>query len=124
MEKYNYKEALKQDILNYIKDNDILSYPHESAHELHGILMDALWPLDEITGNGGSYYDTAEKCEEYLAGNIRLIIAALADFNYEYESFPDNDDELIQSLDATVRCYLLWECIWDALKELGMEEDY
>lgn len=123
MEKYNYKKALKEDILNYIKDNDVLDYEYNSAHELHEILNDELWG-SAIVGNDGDYYASAEKCEEYLAGNLRLAIEAITDLGADFNNIPHDEDEVVRYLDCMIRLYLLWDCIWDALKELGYKEDY
>lgn len=127
MEKYDYKKALKEDILNYIKDNDVLDYEYDSVHDLHEILNDELWS-SSVVGNDGMYYDTEEKCAEYLCHNFDLAYEAAREFNpddninvliREYEN-----KSLARYFDCTIRCYLLWECIWDALKELGFKEDY
>jgi len=120
---YNYRKALKEDILNYIKDNDVLDYKYESAHELHEILNDELWGSN-IVGNDGDYYASAEKCEEYLAGNLSLGLNAVKDLGADFENIPVDPKETIQYLDCMIRLHLLWDCIWDALKELGFKEDY
>lgn len=125
MEKYDYKAAMVNDIINYINDNDILDYEFESPTDLHDYLNDELWDKDEITGNGSYYYANADKCENYLAGNLRLAIIAIQDFGLlSLDSIPEDENTILQFLDCTIRCYLLWECIWEALKTFGIEKDY
>lgn len=123
MEKYDYRKALKEDILNYIEDNDVLEYEYDSAHDLHEILNDELWG-SSIVGNDGDYYDSAEKCEEYLAGNLRLAIESVIDLGADFNNIPLDEKETVQYLDCMIRLHLLWECIWNALRDLGYEEDY
>ena len=123
MEKYNYKEEMIEDIIFYIKDNNVLNYEYSNIDELHTILNDELWDCDDVTGNGGSYYASAAKCEEYLVGNLRLALEAFSDFGFDYKKLSLSDDELIQYIDSTVRRYLLWDCIWEALERLGVKSE-
>lgn len=56
MTKYNYLEAVKEDVKNYI-DNEINFTDFDSLEELKEKLNDELWIEDSVTGNAsGSYY--------------------------------------------------------------------
>lgn len=121
MEKYDYKEALTQDIVNYIKDNDVLDYEYEDFYELEQTLVDEIWGTD-IVGNAG-YYTSKEKCEEFLYGNSQLLIRALLDLEVDIKSIEVERDETAQNLDCIIRLSLLYECIPAALAKLGIKED-
>ena len=69
MTKYNYLEAVKEDVKNYI-DNEINFTDFDSLEELKEKLNDELWIEDSVTGNAsGSYYCNAYKAEESIAHN-------------------------------------------------------
>lgn len=127
MEKYDYRKAIKEDIINYIKDNDVLNYEYRDRDELFNILMDELWGEDDITGNGPYYYDTEDKCSEYLCHNFDLAYEAAQDF-----CIKDDIEGLIKQyeqgslgrfFDCLIRCNLLAECIDTALNELGVKSE-
>lgn len=62
MTKYNYMEAVKEDVKNYI-DSEINFEDFDSLEELEEKLNDELWTEDSVTGNAsGSYY-----CNSYKA---------------------------------------------------------
>lgn len=109
---YNYYEAMKKDILDYITDNINLN-DFENEDELEDYLNDELWAESTITGNGPDYYGTEEQCEEYLNGNFGLVIEACEEFCISMEILVRRyrDKQLARYLDATIRCYLLGEVI-------------
>lgn len=131
MEKYNYYESVKQDIIEYIKNNNILEEKVEKEQmdrdELYYYLQDELWSTDAVTGNSELYYDTEDACFKNLAGNSNLIYQAVNEFciddniNLIIQHFQDR--ALARYLDSTVRCYLLDRCLEDALDELGVENE-
>lgn len=66
MTKYNYLEAVKEDVKNYI-DSEINFTDFDSLEELEEKLNDELWIEDSVTGNAsGSYYCNAYKAEESI----------------------------------------------------------
>ena len=74
--KYNYYEAVKNDALEYIKENNLQDKTQEE-------LYDELFISDSVTGNAsGSYYCNTYKAEEALAHNTDLLIEALNEFGY------------------------------------------
>jgi molybdenum cofactor biosynthesis enzyme MoaA len=121
MERYNYLEEMAIDIIEYIKDNytneeiiEKLESRDEWAQELHA----DLWTVDSVTGNAsGSYYCNSWKAEEAIAHNLDLLGEAL-------EEFCDDCNALQKGAewcDVTIRCYLLYRAIENALDELEEE---
>lgn len=73
MTKYNYLEAVKEDVKNYI-DSEINFTDFDSLEELEEKLNDELWTEDSVTGNAsGSYYCNSYKAEESIAHNWDLL---------------------------------------------------
>ena len=63
---YNYMEALKTDITEYISDNEYYLEGYD-RNELEEHLNDLLWTCDNVTGNGsGSYTFSREDAKEYI----------------------------------------------------------
>lgn len=80
MTKYNYLEAVKEDVKNYI-DSEINFTDFDSLEELEEKLNDELWTEDSVTGNAsGSYYCNSYKAEESIAHNWDLLEEALDEF--------------------------------------------
>ena len=117
MEKYNYFEAVKNAVLDYINENEIkvtTSNKDELAEQLH----DDLWADDSVTGNGsGSYFFNTWKAEEALCHNLDLLGEACEEFCSTADLLKDG----AEACDVTIRCYLLPQAISEALDEL--EED-
>ena len=117
MEKYNYFEAVKNAVLDYINENEIkvtTSNKDELAEQLH----DDLWADDSVTGNGsGSYFFNTWKAEEALCHNLDLLGEACEEFGSTADLLKDG----AEACDVTIRCYLLPQAISEALDEL--EED-
>lgn len=104
MTKYNYMEAVKEDVKNYI-DCEINFTDFDSLEELEEKLNDELWAEDSVTGNAsGSYYCNSYKAEESIAHNWDLLEEAL-------DEFGENNINVIKKgaewADVTIRCYLL-----------------
>lgn len=78
---YNYNQAVKDDIINYINENmDFADYT--TIDELEDALYDAeLVNEDSITGNvSGSYTFNRYEAGENLIGNFDLLEEALNHF--------------------------------------------
>lgn len=117
MEKYNYFEAVKNDVLDYIKENEI-KVTTSNKDELADSLNDDLWTNDSVTGNGsGSYFFNTWKAEEALCHNLDLLGEACEEFGSTADLLKDG----AEACDVTIRCYLLPQAISEALDEL--EED-
>ena len=111
---YNYREAVKNDILDYI-NNNINFKDFNDLDELEEHLNDKLWVEDSVTGNGsGSYYCNAWAAEEAICHNLDLLGEALDEFGGSCDILKDG----AEAADVTIRCYLLNECIAEALEEI------
>ena len=118
MERYDYKKAIRDDVLEYIS-NEINFSDFDSLEELEEKLNDDLWTEDSVTGNAsGSYTFSTWEAEENLCHNMDLLAEALEDFGQGIE-YLENGAE---ACDVTIRCYLLPWAIAEALEEI--EEDF
>lgn len=119
MKKYDYREAVKNDVMEYIK-NEIDFSEFDTLEELEEKLNDELWTVDSVTGNGsGSYTFSTYEAEENICHNLDLLGEALEEFGSGADYLITNGAE---AADVTIRCYLLGECIAAALEEL--EDDF
>ena len=119
MERYDYLEAVKEDVLNYINDNGII-VTTENRDEVEQELNDTLFTCDSVTGNAsGSYTFNAWKAEEYLCHNRDLLVEALTEFGSGM-SYLERGAE---ACDVTIRCYLLGQAISEVLDEVGKEKE-
>ena len=126
--KYDYREVITKAIKDWIIDNDVLEEAKKeewSYDDLCEWLYDELFNEDEITGNGIYYYDTEEKCSEYLSGNFDLLYEAAHEtciddeINVLIQHYEQKD--LARYFDCTIRCYLLGECIDRVVNELKFD---
>lgn len=118
-EKYNYLEAVKEDVREYI-NNEIALLDFSSLEELEEKLNDDLWINDGVTGNAsGSYYCNSWKAEEALSHNWDLLAEALENFGQEETNILKQGSE---AMDVTIRCYLLGQAIAEVLEEDGIKE--
>lgn len=105
---YDYREAVKDDIVQYLEDNglsDLETLDYEC------------FISDSVTGNAsGSYYCNAYKAERALCGNSDLLIEALEEFGDITEDYK----KALQSpefADCTIRCYMVSQVLEDAVNE-------
>ena len=125
MMNYDYMEAMKVDVREYI-ENEIDRADFDDKDELYNFLNDELWTADSVTGNGsGSYTFSRAKAKEYVtAGGMDYLQEACKEFDVSYETigkaFIEEDYEY---MDVTIRCYLLSQAIFEVLDELD-EEGY
>lgn len=114
---YNYIEAMKEDIKEYIK-NEVTLSDYSDRDELEEYLNDTLWTVDSVTGNAsGSYTCNTYKAEEYICHNLDLLAEAVKEFGCE-ENILEKGAEWC---DVTIRCYLLGQVIAEVLDD--MEEE-
>lgn len=122
MEKYDYRQAVMDDIRAYIKEHDI-RVTNDNREELETTLHDSLWNSDSVTGNAsGSYTCDRWEAEEYLCHNLDLLVEAIDEFGADAGTYQDCL-ESAETADVTIRCYLLGECLSTVLDELEGEED-
>ena len=119
---YDYKEAMTEDVKEWIKENIDLTEWTEDREGLEQQLNDDLWTEDSITGNAsGSYYCNSYNAEESIAHNWDLLNEAL-------DEFGQNDINVIKKgaewADVTIRCYLLESVISDVLNEMEENGDF
>lgn len=80
MMKYNYREAMVSDILDYIREEITLS-EYSSRDDLAEDLNDRLWICDSVTGNAsGSYTFNRNTAREYVLSNVDFLRYACDDF--------------------------------------------
>ena len=117
--KYNYIEALKNDIRQYMEDNE--SYLNYTDREdLEEQLNDLLWTADSVTGNASSSYTfNRAEAKEHVLDNIDLLKDAYEEFGLKEQFTEDFFNEDFERMDVTIRCFLLGQVIADVL-----EEDY
>lgn len=119
MKDYDYREAVKNDVMEYVK-NEIDFSDFDTLEELEEHLNEELWTVDSVTGNGsGSYTFSTYEAEENICHNLDLLEEALEEFGSGADYLITNGAE---AADVTIRCYLLGECIAAALEEL--EDDF
>lgn len=124
MEKYNYKEAMKADIRQWLQDNPE-EYADTPSSQLYDSLSDLMFD-DNITGNT-SYYDSEYDCEEYICHNWDLFFEALFEFGELEEDLLDKFHEVNKNgtfarwADCIIRCYLFSECLFEVLEEFEYE---
>ena len=122
MEKYDYRQAVRDDILDYIKEHDI-QVTDNNREEVEEFLYDTLFVEDSVTGNAsGSYTFNTWKAEEYLCHNLDLLAEAIDEFVADAGTYKDCI-ESAETADVTIRCYLLTECLSSVLDELEVEEE-
>lgn len=119
---YDYREAMTEDVKEWIKQNIDLTEWTEDREGLEQQLNDDLWIEDSITGNAsGSYYCNSYKAEESIAHNWNLLNEAL-------DEFEQNNINVIEKgaewADVTIRCYLLGFVISDVLDEMEENGDF
>lgn len=120
---YNYHDAIKSDILDYIRDNftaDEIAEKLTDRDEWEQELNDDLWTADSVTGNAsGSYYCNAYAAEEAICHNWDILADAIAEFGGDTDILRQG----AEACDVAIRCFLLGECLAAALDELEEEAD-
>ena len=122
MNNYDYREAVKEDVKDYLKENldaDELIYMTDDTRES---LYDDMFIADSVTGNAsGSYTFNTAQAKEYVFDNTDLLKEACEEFGQMGilgEKFCEDEWEW---MDVTIRCYLLSECLEEAIEELKEE---
>lgn len=124
MEKYDYYDAVKEDVLNAIEEDDeLLPHEDEDAADYEERLTDALW-ASEVTGNGSYayYYSNEKDAIAAVMWNLDLCSEAYLDFGIEDDAvdFMSN----IRFADVAIRCYVLSSAVDAAIDELGFFEEW
>ena len=117
MERYDYYDAVKEDVLKVIeKDDELLPREDEDEEDYEERLTDALW-ASEVTGNGpyAHYFSDEEDAIAAAMWNLDLCREAYQEFGVDEDAvaFMSN----IRSADVTIRCYILSSVIHDVIEE-------
>ena len=115
---YNYYEAVKEDIENYINEEVNFS-EFEDLEELEQYLNDTLWTEDSVTGNAsGSYTFNRVQASLYVLDNMDLLEEAVEEFGIDSADIGTHFlSEDWEWMDVTIRCYILSQCIAEVLEE-------
>lgn len=115
--KYNYKEEMKKDVSEYIK-NEVELSDYSCRDELLEQLHNELLLCDDVTGNAsGSYTIDTYRAEEYICHNLNLLAEATKEFGCEGNVLENG----AEWCDVTIRCFLLYQVIEEVLN--NMEEE-
>ena len=122
MEKYNYRTSVKEDIKAYILE--CMEYDNVSKEDFiensdlaFDSYYDNAFVSDSVTGNAsGSYTFNSWKAEENICHNMDLAKEAFEMFGYD-----GINTDSAESIDVTIRCYLLGEMWEEAVEELVEE---
>ena len=122
MEKYDYREAVKADIREWLQENRSLDELKDDLSADNGIafmdLYDEMFCVDSITGNAsGSYTFSRWQAEENLCHNLDLLEDAQRFYDIRLDL---NDPETCdpETCDVTIRVYLLNDCLYEVLEEI------
>ena len=123
---YNYLEAVKADVKEWIEYNmdlvsDIENGNYNDINDIIEDLNEKLWIEDSVTGNAsGSYTFSTWEAEENLCHNWDEIEDAAANLGFEAK-ITDGYEYGPEWWDVTIRCNLLNQAIAEVLEEI--EED-
>lgn len=119
MKTYDYLENVKEDVRNYIEENEIV-VTSSNREEVEQELNDTLFVNDSVTGNAsGSYTFSAWQAEENLCHNFELLTEALIEFGCDLSYL----EKGAEACDVTIRCYLLGQAISGVLDEIEIENE-
>lgn len=122
MERYDYNEAMREDIRAYIEEDytrEEIAEKLLDRGEWEDELNKRLWTEDSVTGNAsGSYTFSTWEAEENLCHNAGLLEDALREFGSEGADILERGAEWC---DVTIRCYLLAGVLSEVLDEYEEE---
>lgn len=114
MEKYNYYDAMRDDIRNYLEERGV-KLTEGNMDEIY----DDMIVSDEVTGNAsGSYTSNRMEAAENIMTNLDLLADAVEDFGGGMDVLKDGPE----ACDVTIRCYLLGQLLTEFLTEEEEEE--
>lgn len=120
MERYDYLDAVCEDVRAYIEENEI-KVTTNNREEVEEQLNEDLWTVDSVTGNGsGSYTFSTWQAEENLCHNLDLLAEACNEFGSDAAKMLVDGAE---ACDVTIRCYLLGQAISAVLDDVETDEE-
>lgn len=123
---YDYREAMVEDVKQWITDEVDLTEWTEDREGLEQQLNDDLWTADSVTGNGsGSYTFNRVQASLYVLDNMDLLQEACDEFATDPATVGDKFiSEDWEWFDVMIRCYLLGSVISDVLDEMEENGDF
>lgn len=123
---YDYREQIKEDVkdavLEWCNANMDIREALADRETLEQEMNDALWIDDSVTGNAsGSYFCNSYEAQKCVMDNFELLLDMAREFGEVEEVGMRIMSEEWEWLDVSIRCYLLGECISEALDELERE---
>ena len=123
MEQYDYYDAVKEDVLKAIEEDDeLLPREDEDSTDYEERLNGALW-VSEVTGNGpyAYYFSDEEDAITAVMWNLDLCREAYQEFGVDEDAvaFMSN----IRSADVTIRSYILPSVIHNIIEEKSWFND-
>ena len=123
MERYDYKEAVKNDVIQYLEEN--WEKGKRITDEDRMTLHDDMFIADSVTGNGsGSYTFNSYEAEENVCHNLDLLGEALDEFCTDSATL--REKLCGEWADVTIRCYMLGQVegeVFDEWNEKCEDED-
>jgi hypothetical protein len=117
MEKYDYEEAIKTDIADWLEENGG-RYAADDGTIAYDDVYDDLFISDSVTGNGsGSYTFNTWTAEENLCHNLDLLRDAIEYFGGDYNKVLES----AEGADVTIRCHLLSRFLQEKIDEYNDE---
>lgn len=115
---YNYLEAMKQDIKEYIEEN-INVTDYETKEDLEEYLNDTLWTEDSVTGNAsGSYTFNRVTAKKYVDENKDLVNDMMEEFDCKDKVANWWIENNYEAIDVSIRCYFLGQAISEVLEKI------
>ena len=123
---YDYREAMTEDVKQWITDEVNLADWTEDREGLEQQLNYDLWTADSVTGNcSGSYTFNGVQASLYVLDNMDLLQEAIDEFATDPATVGDKFiSENWEWFDVTIRCYLLGSVISDVLDEMEENGDF
>lgn len=120
MKRYDYLEAVCDDVRTYIEENEI-KVTTNNRDEVESQLNEDLFCEDSVTGKtSGSYTFNAWQAEEYICLNMELLAEACNEFGSDAAKMLADGAE---ACDVNIRCYLLGHAIAEVLDEVETDEE-
>lgn len=108
---YDYKDAVKSDIKQYLKENSITPAKIKKGLFDYDSIYSEIFVSDSVTGNAsGSYWCNSYKAKCCLWGNTDLLEEACSEFDCKISASEETND-------VSIRCYLCGEILSEIIAE-------